>query len=82
MVANWRTALSTYGVGGVSAYVRQYIAPAIRLTHTSHTEDQHWNLGKTGGDTLTRLFDEADAQGIQTENSVAVSRIFMYVAAL
>ena len=40
-VADWRTALSTYGVGGVSAYVRLYIAPAIRLTHTSHTEDQH-----------------------------------------
>ena len=41
VVADWRTALSTYGVGGVSAYVRPYIAPAIRLTHTSHTEDQH-----------------------------------------
>ena len=41
----------------------------------------YWNLGKTGGDTLTRLFDEADARGIQTENNVAASRIFMYAAA-
>ena len=41
VVAYWRTALSTKGVRGVSTYVLAYIAPAIRLTHTSHTEDQH-----------------------------------------
>ena len=37
----------------------------------------YWNLGKTGGDTLTRLFDEAEARGIRSENNVATSRIFM-----
>ena len=41
----------------------------------------YWNLGKTGGDTLTRLFDEAEARGIRNENNVATSRIFMYGAA-
>ena len=41
----------------------------------------YWNLGKTGGDTLTRLFDEADARGLDTENNVATARVFMYAAA-
>ena len=41
----------------------------------------YWNLGKTGGDTLTRLFDEADIRGLDTENNVATARVFMYAAA-
>ena len=66
MVANWRTALSTYGVGGVSAYVRQYIAPAIRLTHTSHTEDQH-GIGLGIGHTEDQHSPQAKAdQGISS----------------
>lgn len=41
----------------------------------------YWNLGKTGGDTLTRLFNKAEARGIGSKNNVAMSRIFMYGAA-
>ena len=35
--------------------------PLPPIAHRIVLPGSYWNLGKTGGDTLTRLFDEVDA---------------------
>jgi len=72
VLSRQRTKSGRYGIRfPLPATARKIILPG-----------SYWNLGKTGGDTLTRLFDEAEARGgVRTENNVATSRVFMYAAA-